>query len=507
MVNSQLKIHFFYKLFTNFIRIPVSFVLQSLFPRILGPEAYGNFDFLVDSSNKIISFFDIGFSQAFYTRLSHKPGELKLVKFFAWIVLFISLLYIAFVCLSYISGMYRYIWPNQEFNFILLSTILGVITFVSNSILKMIDAFSLTVHGEWNRMIQLVISVVVFYFSLKVFKTLNLDQFFFLQVVLIGILIIGSIKVLKLNDQKVIPSVTLSSVDIKEYSRSFWEYSHPLIIYSFIGLFVGIAERWLLQIFGGSIQQGFFGLSFKVGAFVFLFTSAMIPLLTREFAILFGNSDMSLLQSLYIKNIKILFFLATCLGIFSSLNANFIISILGGKGYEEAGVLVSLMAFYPIHQTLGQLNGSFFYSTNRTRNYRNIGVLFMPLSLLISFFFIAPSKYFGLGLGAEGLIYEMLIIQFLVVNVQLFSNMKFLGLKFWNIFWFQVKIILSVFIVGLIEKMTINYFLKDELLGSLSFSVLFISSIFLIIFIFPKVIGLNKRKDIYDFFKKSRSIT
>jgi O-antigen/teichoic acid export membrane protein len=504
MGTSQLRKHFFYKLITNFIRIPISFILQSIFPRILGPVAYGNFDFLVDNSNKIISFFDNGLSTAFYTRLSHKPEDLKLVKFFAWIVLFISLFYIAFVCISYISGIYLFIWPSQEFSFILLSALLGIVTFASNSILKMIDAFNLTVRGEWNRMIQLVISVVVCYFSFLVFKTLSLDQFFFLQILLIGILILGSILVLKHNAQKVIPSVVLSKADIKEYSRFFWNYSHPLLIYSFVGLFVGIGERWLLQIFGGSIQQGFFGLSFKVGAFVFLFTSAVIPLLTREFAILFGNTNLPSLQSLYIKNIKVLFFLATCLGVFSSLNANFIILILAGKGYEDAGIVVSIMAFYPIHQTLGQLNGSLFYSTNRTRDYRNIGIFFMPLSLIMSYFLIAPTKYFGLELGAEGLVYEMLIIQFLAVNVQLYSNMNFLNLKYWNIFWFQIIIIISVFTLGFVEKKALVYFIKDEVINCLVFSVFFIFSLITLVFCIPKVIGVSKRQEMYEFFKKRK---
>ncbi len=495
---SGFRRHFIYKLATNFLRIPVSFVLQAIFPRLLGPAAYGNYDFLVDNSNKIIGFFENGVSTAFYTKLSHKPDDTRLVRFFAWIVFFISALYFTLIFSSFFGDFYSFIWPNQEYPNILLSAVLGVVTFASNGVHKMIDAYELTVKGEWNRMIQLVISVLVFYGAYQVFETLNLNYFFYIQIALTGMLIVGSAIVLRSNYHRIIPKEKLSRDDIRSYTHSFWHFSHPLIVYSFMGLFVGIGERWLLQLFGGSIQQGFFGLSYKVGAFVFLFTSAVMPLLTREFAKLFGDRNIDGLRNLYFKNLKILYVLAVFMAVFSALNADFIISMLAGKGYEGAGMLVALMAFYPIHQTLGQLNGTLFYATNRTREYRNIGIIFMPLSLVLCYFFIAPIEYFGLGLGAQGLVYEMLIIQVFVINIQLINNMKFFNSNYWELLWFQLLIVGSFLGIGLLEKRLIGIFVEDLFMTGVIFFMLFAISISIIILLMPKLIGLNNKSELYS---------
>ena len=83
MLNESHK-HFAYKLVTNIIRIPIAFALQSIFPRILGPVNYGNFDFLTDSATKFIGFFETGTSIAFYTNLSINNKDSKLVKFYGW---------------------------------------------------------------------------------------------------------------------------------------------------------------------------------------------------------------------------------------------------------------------------------------------------------------------------------------------------------------------------------------------------------------------------------------
>ncbi len=85
----------------------------------------------------------------------------------------------------------------------------------------------------------------------------------------------------------------LSGTEVWGYLREFYDYSHPLFLYALVGLLTGSLDRWLLQIFGGSVEQGFHGLSYHIGVLGFLCTSAMTPLLTREFAIAFGARDLA----------------------------------------------------------------------------------------------------------------------------------------------------------------------------------------------------------------------
>ena len=73
------------------------------------------------------------------------------------------------------------------------------------------------------------------------------------------------------------------------------------------------------------------------------------------------------------------------------------------------------MAFYPIHQTYGQLSGSIFYAASQTKLYRNIGIFSALLSVLFAFTFI-----YIFELGAVGLALTMLIVQVIGTNIQLY---------------------------------------------------------------------------------------
>ena len=77
----------------------------------------------------------------------------------------------------------------------------------------------------------------------------------------------------------------------------FKSYSVPLFWASSIGVFASIADRWLLQAFGGSAQQGYYSLGFNLAAICFLLTSSFTPLLQREYAIAFENREMDKLKN------------------------------------------------------------------------------------------------------------------------------------------------------------------------------------------------------------------
>jgi O-antigen/teichoic acid export membrane protein len=85
----------------------------------------------------------------------------------------------------------------------------------------------------------------------------------------------------------------VSDIPVRQYTKEFYDYCNPMFVYSLISLVVGILDRWILQFYGGSIQQGFFGLAFNIGAFCFLFTSALSPLIMREFSIAFEKKDIA----------------------------------------------------------------------------------------------------------------------------------------------------------------------------------------------------------------------
>ena len=126
------------------------------------------------------------------------------------------------------------------------------------------------------------------------------------------------------------------------------------------------------------------------------------------------------------------------------------------------------MAFYPIHQTLGQMNGTLFYSSNRTKEYRNGNLMFLPMSLLLSWILIAPKHLYGLDMGAKGLAFQMILIQLFSVNYLLYKNAKYLNISFLQMLFNQFVVVFIVYTFGICSKyvflyLEINVYLKIAL--------------------------------------------
>jgi O-antigen/teichoic acid export membrane protein len=288
----------------------------------------------------------------------------------------------------------------------------------------------------------------------------------------------------------------LSLVQVKEYFKEFYHYSHPLFIYALVGLIVGILDRWLLQFFSGSVQQGFFGLSYQIGTICFLFTSAMSPLLLREFSIAFGKKDLVQMATLFRRYVPMLYSIAAYFGCFIAMQADKVIYIFGGNKYKEAVMAVTIMAFYPIHQTYGQLSGSVFYATGQTGLYRNIGITFMLIGLPVTYFLIAPQGKMGLDIGATGLAIKMVSIQFVAVNVQLYFNTKLLKLSFSRFLGYQVLSVVCMISIAVCATFGVDKVLglHENIIPSfLLAGVLYTVMVIGLVYCVPVVAGLHRQ--------------
>ena len=89
-----------------------------------------------------------------------------------------------------------------------------------------------------------------------------------------------------------------------------------------------------------------------------------------------------------------------------------------GDEYIEGALVMSLMMLYPIHQSLGQINGSMYYALELTIPYVLINMAIMSISIIAIYFILAPvgANIPGLGLGSVGLGLKMVVSQFIGVN-------------------------------------------------------------------------------------------
>jgi O-antigen/teichoic acid export membrane protein len=467
----SLKKRYLAKLCANLVGLGINLVTQAIIPRGLGPRAYGDFHFLSNFFTQVVGFLDMGTSIGFYTKLSQRQQDFGLVSFYLSFTGIVSFLLIIFVGCIHVTGVYTTLLPDQASFYIYLAAVWGILTWLVQVLNKMADAYGVTVSTEIARIIQKGLGLVLI-LTLFLMNQLNLTHFFFYHYFILIFLALAFIWVMERSGHSLRRSWKLSLNKIKGYTKEFYSYSHPLFVYALVGLIVGILDRWMLQKFAGSVEQGFYGLSYQIGAVCFLFTSAMTPLITREFAIAFGEKDLREMARLFRRYIPMLYAIAAYFACFIAVQADKVTFIMGGEKFQHAALAVMIMAFYPIHQTYGQLSGSVFYATGQTALYRNIGVAFMLIGLPVTYLLIAPGHMLGLNAGATGLAIKMVVLQFIGVNVQLWFNTRLLKLRFWRYVGHQIVSVgcllgvaaISMLVVdkglGLQNKVVLSFFLS-----------------------------------------------
>jgi len=490
-----LRKRYLYKVFANIITGGAGIVSQAVISRGLGPIGYGNFNFLTDFFVKFLEFLSAGTPLAFFTKLSKRPHESKLVNFYFLYIhgaVIVALLMVGgVVCL----GWQGWVWPGQTVIYIFMAVIFAGINWIFNGMSDVLDAYGLTVAGEKAKALQRLLGVGIILFLLHQ-QWVNMGSVFGFNYVVLLLSIISFIYICR-KYGKSIASLSLTTIDMKGYASEFYKYSQPLILISMLVLGAGIFDRWFLQVTGGSRQQGFYSLSFKIGAACFVLTSAMTQLIMREFSIAYEKRDLSEMSRLFRRHIPLLYGITAIFACFVVVNADKVVTLIGGKGFASAFLPVAIMAFYPIHQTYGQLSTSVLFATDQTRLFCHITWFSLLVGLPLTYFLLAPAALHGFGMGAVGLAIKMVVMNILINNIFLYFNAKFLRLSFG---WYLNHQVISVvvfmtlaFLVtwGVDHCFPMSHHLLRFLVAGIGYSIVSLGAVF----IFPGVLGLG-RKDI-----------
>lgn len=503
----SLKKRYIFKLFANVFGLIAGLATQAIIPRGLGPVAYGNFNFLTNFFQQVFGFLDMGTSTCFYTRLSQRQNDTGLVSFYLYFSILISLAALAVVAGGQVFAVQQKLWPDQEMYYVYLAALWGILTWVSGTVLnRMMDAYGLTVSSEIARMAQKVFSLLLLAL-LFFYGRLNLTSFFFFNYITMAFLGSAVIYILQKTGHSVLRSLWMPISEFRRYFTEFYRYSHPLFLASVITLIAGILDRWMLQYFSGSAEQGFYGLSYMIGSACFLFTGAMTPLLWREFAVAFEKNDLGRMSHLFNRYIPLLYSVAAALSCFIAVQADTVILVMGGRQYGAALWPVVIMAFYPIHQTYGQLNSVLCMAAGQTRLYSRIGVIFALIGIPVAYFLIAPANKYGLNAGAAGLAVKMLLVQIAGVNVQLYYNCRILKLGFSRYVRHQVSsvlLLLAFSILAMLAVKNLPAFSGRPVHGLFFSGVLYSLMIGTMFYLKPVLFGLEKKdiSSIAEFIKR-----
>jgi len=168
-----------YKLLANLVGFAVNLCTQAIIPRGLGPKAYGDFSFLSNFFSQVVSFFDLGTSAAFYTKLSQRQKDTGIISFYLAFAVIISFLVLLLVFIMGLTPFTNEIWPDQLMLFVYFAAIWAVLSWFIQILNQMVDAFGLTVPGETAKISQKLLGfilIVGLFFS----DRLTLTNFFFI---------------------------------------------------------------------------------------------------------------------------------------------------------------------------------------------------------------------------------------------------------------------------------------------------------------------------------------
>lgn len=502
---------YIFKLLANIASVPVYLVMEAILPRALGPQMYGNYSFATNVFQQFTGFLDMGTSTCFYNALSRRQREAGLIAFYLRVsALVLGVMALAALCMQIpVAG--NLLLPDVPLWLAPLAAFWAFLTWWGRVLRSMNDAVGATVASEMTRTVTSLLAVgllgLLFWAD-----SLNIHTLFAQQYLMLGVTALGYWLVTRRVWQQrgEVLRLALAPGQGRAYSREFFAYSHPLLVQALLSFVLLTGERWLLQWFDGSVEQGFFALSQKVSMACFLFVSAMTPLVMRELSIAWGRDDREGMGRLLTRFAPLLYVVAAYFSCFTLAEGSALVSFFGGPQFAAATLPVQIMALYPLHQAYGQLAGSVFHAANRTRVLRNMAALECVYGFGTAWFLLAPPEYFGLNMGAVGLAVKTVCVQAVTVNLYLWLASRFIPLNFWRNLGHQIwslALLLALAFACREGSLSLGLGDQDSFARFLLSGLLYTCCVGALCLALPQVMGFSRQdmKEIFLRLKKSRA--
>lgn len=477
-------------------------LVAALIPRMLGPSVFGNFKFLLFSFSQVTNLIGTG-NTYLATELAKNHKNKTLVSFYWSLILAILIIFGLLVAIIVYSNLHVLIFPKQEISLIWVVFFLACAIFLSLVLDNMMDSLGLSRLGSIVNILSKIFSalfLVLFYYSIHDHNLIGVVLY---NYILISIIILGFLVILKKNDILSFKFRISISSWYKTY-KSYIKFSGPLFTLALLGLPFSFISRWLLQSFGGSIEQGYFSIAESISSFVIIFSNSFNPLLLREFSISHNDKDLTRLTSLFEESISFLFTLSSYFCFFLLLQASNATIFLGGRDFEGATLPVSLMILFTIPYVTNNILYVLIYSTNNTILLRNTSLIFSAIGLVLTFFLVAPMKYFGLNLGAYGFAMSQFICTLGLYLVLLKSCTDIINIQWKKIIGNHLLTIILFVTIGLISKLLVDLIIKNAIISFLASGVVYTVGVVLVTIKFPKIFG-SRVVNIYNLIKEKLS--
>ena len=414
---ASIRWRFAFTLGANLFRALLSFLTGMLLARWLGPKTYGNMAFLLGTFIATRQLLDLGSSSAFFTFLSQRARSRRFVgAYFVWLaVQFLVPLLVVGVLFP--SRWIEAIWHGEERWLVLLAF---AAAFMQNSLWPVVQQA-----GESQRRTVWVQGIGVAVGSVHLVAVALLMYFGALGLYAIFTAIALEYLLAAIVAQHQFPYVAGNEGGVREDEgwgamlRKYWNYCFPLILVSLIGFAYDFADRWLLQNYGGSVEQAYYAVGAQFAAIALIATTSILRIFWKEVAEAHAQNDLMRTGALYKKVSRLLYLVGAIIAGFLVPWSEELLRLILGGAYVGGATTLAIMFVYPVHQSMGQIGGTMLLATERVSLQVGIGIVFMMVSMVATYFVLAPRNLVipGLGLASEGLAIKMCVMQLLQVNV------------------------------------------------------------------------------------------
>lgn len=416
-MSNSVQSRFTASLIANFLRSVIVFATSLLLARWMGPSDYGRLVFLLASFIAFRQLLDMGASSAFFTLLSRRPRSQRFVAlFWRWVGLQF-LVSLALVWLLLPTSLMDAIWLGESRGMLVLAL---AATFMQGTVWNLASQMA-EASRETVRLQKLNTLVVLIHFGV-VLSLWWLEQ---LAIPLIFAALaaewaIASWLAARMYRHQAVGTFQPDKAEdsAKSVWREFFVFCLPMIPYTWMGFAHDFADRWMLQRWGGSPEQAYFGVAQQFAAVALLATTSILRIFWKEISEAHHEGDMQRVARLYNKVSKLLYFASAGMAGAAIPWAGEILQLTVGDAYKGGVVTFMLMLCYPVQQSMGQICGTMLYATGQTRVQSVLGMLFMVISMLTAYLVLAPREAIipGLEMASEGLAWKMVVLAFLQVN-------------------------------------------------------------------------------------------
>lgn len=402
----------------NAVRATLSFAGSVIVARSLGAARYGDLNFLLATFAAFGPLLDMGTSSAFYTFLARRRRNARFFAlYFGWLAAqFLATLVVIGLLLP--RGLVELVWVGHDRGIVLLA--FGT-SFAMSQVWGAVSQL-----GEAVRRTFVVQAVGVVQALAHVVLVAGAAWLSWLTVAGVMVLLVAehAVLVMLLGPRLLAGNVARGTEDaesLRDILRGFRAYCAPLVVYGWVGVVYNFADRWLLQLFGGAEQQGFFSVAQQFSTVSLLATTSVLKVFWKEVADARERRDMERIERLYRSTSRGLFFSAAWISFLLIPYSRDVLRLAFGEGYAAGWLVFAVALLFPIYQALGQVTGVLYYATENTALSMKLDVLMMAISVPATVVILAPSSAvpIGLGLGAVGLAAKTFLIAAFGVNLKI----------------------------------------------------------------------------------------